>query len=137
MVWMKISASPCPAAFPAGPWVVTSTSRCGQRMTADLTDVVQPDPEHSPPTPCAIEMTMLEPYANGELLLGVSMEPVMTVSTNVLEPKPQHDSDQGCELATAIPVGILVDLDTGEDFALAPRTLSSTRDPCKRLNCHF
>ncbi|KAL0163893.1 hypothetical protein M9458_039646 [Cirrhinus mrigala] len=59
-----------------------------------LTDVTQPDPEYSPPTPLTMEKTMPEPPADGELLPIVRMEPVMTVPTNAPDLKPQCESDQ-------------------------------------------
>ncbi|ROI62521.1 hypothetical protein DPX16_5194 [Anabarilius grahami] len=76
-----------------------------------LTDVAQQDPEHSPPIPLATEMTILEP-TDRELPPAARSEPVTTVPTNAPELKPQHESDQGCEPATAVPEGILVETDS-------------------------
>ncbi len=82
------------------------------------TDVAQPDPEHRPPTSLTKETTMPEPPADGELLPATTTEPVTTAPNNAPEPKPLCESDQGCEPAIAVPVGILVDIDSGEDWLI-------------------
>ncbi|KAK9970353.1 hypothetical protein ABG768_026301, partial [Culter alburnus] len=58
---------------------------------------------------------MPEAPAGGELPPTMDTEPVMTAPTYTPEPKPHCESDQGCELATAVPEGILVEIDTCED----------------------
>lgn len=71
------------------------------------------------------------PPTDVELPLATSTEPVMTAPTYALEPKPHRESDEGCESATAVPVVILVELDTGEDWLIdcnreiLPPTLNS------------
>lgn len=60
-----------------------------------LTDVAQPDSEHSPPSPLTMEMTTPEPPVDRELQPTTYTEPVTTVPTKVPEPKPQLESDQG------------------------------------------
>ncbi|KAL0189545.1 hypothetical protein M9458_016644, partial [Cirrhinus mrigala] len=82
------------------------------------TDTAQLDPEHSPPTFVTIRTTMPEPPADGELLPTACTDPATTVPTNALEPKPQCESDQGCEPATDVPVGILVKIDSGENWLI-------------------
>ncbi len=61
---------------------------------------------------------MPEPPADGELLPATTTEPVTTAPTNAPEPKPLCESDQGCEPAIAVPVLILVDIDSGEDWLI-------------------
>lgn len=79
------------------------------------TDVSQTVPEHSPPTLRTTETTMPETPADRVLLPAASTEPVMKTPTKAPELKYSCQSDQGCEPATAVPVGILVEFDTGED----------------------
>ncbi|KAF4113529.1 hypothetical protein G5714_006074 [Onychostoma macrolepis] len=52
------------------------------------------------------------------VLPATSTEPVTTVPTNDPEPKFPCESDQGCEPATAIPAGVLVEFDSGEDWLI-------------------
>ncbi|KAL1256547.1 hypothetical protein QQF64_012092 [Cirrhinus molitorella] len=82
------------------------------------TDVVQTDPEDIPPTPVNMETTMPEPPTDGELPPAASMEPAMTAPTSATKPKFPCESDQGCEPATAVPEGILVEIDAGEDWLI-------------------
>ncbi|ROJ25431.1 hypothetical protein DPX16_3596 [Anabarilius grahami] len=65
-----------------------------------------------------METTTPEPPADGELPPAARMEPATTAPTRAPEPKFPCESDQGCELATAVPVGILVEIDTGEDWLI-------------------
>lgn len=83
-----------------------------------LTDIAQPDPECSPLTPLTIETTTPQPPRDVGLLPTASTEPVATVPTNAPALKPQSESNQECKLTTAIPEGILVEIDSGEDWLI-------------------
>jgi len=62
--------------------------------------------------------TMPEPTADRELPPAVTKEPVrITALTIALELKPSSESDQVCELATSVPLGVLVELDN-EDWLI-------------------
>lgn len=70
-----------------------------------------------PATPTPHMENKSESTADGELTPVVVCEPEpesRTVPTIALEPEPQNESDQVYELATSVPVGVLVEMDSEE-----------------------
>lgn len=55
-----------------------------------------------------------EPTAGGELSPATMNEPETNEQAIALKPEPRSDSNQVCELATSIPMRVLVELDTEE-----------------------
>lgn len=72
-------------------------------------DVVQPNPEHSPSTPLTTGTTTADLPADGELPPAASTESVIKMPTKAPELKPQCESYQGFEPTKAVSEGILVE----------------------------
>lgn len=98
----------------------------------DSSSLIQPPPTNvTQPDPVTTEMTTPESPADGELLRAASTEPLTTAPINTPEPKLQCESDQEtrCEPATAVPEGILVEIDTGEDWLMEHCNTASHHTP--------
>ncbi|ROL28098.1 hypothetical protein DPX16_11228 [Anabarilius grahami] len=89
---------------------VTKASDMGKSLPPVHT--VSSSPEHSLPSPCTTETTP-ESSADGELPPASTKEPVRSTAPMIAQDlKPNCESDQGCEPATSVPVGVLVEPDT-------------------------